>query len=227
MPASRKRIPFHPAGPFLARKNFSIFAEKLTIGMAVEAAVFGALHPRRVEQLYSSNHIDMLPPDYDGRVLTHDEVLAADPLDRDGDGNRGGSLTEAERVALAQAGHDLGEWLKLPEPERVAALAAALVAAPSEPVVTGATGGAGPEGGTGATETGQGAAQAGSGAPNPGASPNAVVAAYKAFGFGRYAAVDAEGNKIGDYVMTKGVAAGLAAQAKVPLLGQNGQPISQ
>jgi hypothetical protein len=226
MPASRKRIPFSAAGPFLVRKNFTFFAARLTIGMGILAEVLEGLHFRRIEQLYSANYIDMLPADFAGKVHTKAEALAADPLDRDGDGDKGGSLSDAELAALAQAGLTLDDWLKLPEPERVTALAAALAAAVPSLPAGGETGGpAGGEGGAGAPEAAT-QAQSGAAGPEPAAeAPAGPVAAYKAFGFGRYAAVDAAGNKVGDY-MVKGTAAGLAARDRVPLLNSKGEPFT-
>lgn len=230
MAANRKRTPFNPAGPFIARKNFSMFDADLKVGSSYEAAVFARLHARRLEQLFDANYIDMAPAD--AKVLTDDQVLAAGPLDRDGDGMPGGSLTDAEEAALVASGTTLEAWLQLPTPERVTALAAALAAAPVEPVSgdtddtggqgdgeqadsgpeTGAVGDAGAGGGEGATEAPEGAV--------------GPAVAIRSLGFGRWCRVDAAGNRLETpFVGTKSNATALAAAERLGLQNKDGEPL--
>lgn len=204
MAASAKRTPFNPAGPFLAKKNFSIFETDLAPGEVYDADVFVRMHERRVEQLFDAHYIDMAVPD-DKRAKHLAQLPGADPLDRDGDGGKGGSLTDAEKAALKQAGLSLATWLKLPEPERTDALAEALRAAPASPP---------PETGAGGNTGGGG----GEGAAGAAAAVVGPVVEYKHTGFGRWFAFDAAGNKVGNKV-SKSEAEGLAAAAGVPLHG--------
>lgn len=214
-----KRTPFNPAGPFLARKNFGLFDIEVKMGRVYGADVFSRLHERRVEQLWGSKHIDMAPAD--AEALGLDDVGGADPLDRDGNGADGGSLTDAETDALAQIGLDVTAWLELPEPERTNALADALKAAAPPGEQDG--GPAPPGGGEGATGAGAAADTAEGENPAAEAKPAEIaavgaLAAYKHSGFGRYFAIDAAGNKIGEQ-LGKVDATAFAARDGVPLLG--------
>lgn len=232
MAANAKRTPFNEAGPFLAKKNFSVFETAITVGDTLDRDVFfPRMHPRRVEQLFDAKYIDMANPD-DKRAKHLADFPAADPLDRDGDGAKGGSLSELETAALAAAGLSVEAWLNLPEPERTTALADALsragsASAPPPPEGTGEPGGnSGGGGGEGAGEqpaggpetAATGDAAASGGADTPAATETAVAAAIKHTGFGRWFLIDADGNKIGNK-MSKVEAGQQAALRNIPLQG--------
>lgn len=224
MVMQRKRVQFNEAGPFYAKKNFSILDIDVHAGQTYAAEVLEyGLHARRVEQLFNSGHIDMAPADSTAKVHTLKSIAAKRPLDRDGDGKPGGRLTQVEIDALAAAGIDLDAFLALPKPERDAALAEALKA-PVPPEATD-DGGAAASGGGAEPETGATAPEAASGAETPpeggeGAeiAPVAVLAAYKSFGFGRYWAINADGQSFGPK-LGKAEATAFAARDNVPLLG--------
>lgn len=233
--ANRKRVPFDAEGPFVARKNFLCSGENFHRDEVCTADQLG-VGERRLEQLYSANYIDMAPPK---AKVTHS---TAHPLDRDGDGHKGGSLSDAEEAALAADGLTVEAWLALPEAEREEALANALRAAQApaggQDSETGASGAtdeenpsSGPENGS---ESGTTAGAAGDAPPvaeagEAGAATGAAttspadtkVAAYKSFGFGKYHPINAAGEKLDDKAVGKAAAQGLAAAAGVPLLGQN------
>ena len=232
MAANTKRTPFNPSGPFVAKKNFSIFETNITVGEKLAADVFfPRMHERRVEQLFDAKYIDMAIPD-DKRAKHLADFPGADPLDRDGDGAKGGSLSDIEQAALSEAGLSLETWLALPEPERTNALADALSRAGRAEVSPppGESGGAGGNSGGGDGATG---GEQAAGGPETGAAGDAAangdadantpadlpkIAAYKHFGFGRWFAVDAEGGKIGDK-LSKTEAEQQAALHNVPLQG--------
>jgi hypothetical protein len=110
--------------------------------------LFADLGPRRLETLFDANWLNMAPADYDGPVID----TFGDPLDRDGDGHKGGDLTDAEVAALAAYGLTHNDWCNLPEDERNDTLQAAVLAA--------APGREGDATGEQAPETPQGAAEA-------------------------------------------------------------------
>lgn len=232
MAANAKRTPFNPAGPFLAKKNFSIFETDIAVGEVLAADVFfPRLHERRVELLFDAKYIDMAIPDAK-RAKHLADFPGADPLDRDGDGAKGGSLSDIEKAALTEAGLSLETWLDLPEPERTNALADAMSRAGGASVSPppGGPGGAGGNSGGGDGEgggeqadsgpetghTGDAAANGGADTTTPPQPPK--IAAYKHFGFGRWFAVDADGAKIGDK-LSKTEAEQQAALHNVPLQG--------
>jgi hypothetical protein len=226
MAASLKRTPFNIAGPFLSRKNFSIFEMNLKRDDVFGADVFADLHARRAKQLFNAGYFDMCPAELADRALTATELGGARPLDRDGDGHDGGSLSEREVAALAQAGHSLESWLALPEPERSGALAAALAAAPPE--TEGGNGGDSGAGGGEGSEKPEEAPAGGEGGDDttagPGGAPapaDEAVAGYKHFGFGKWFAVNAAGEKLGAKLSKAGATAASNLDGK-PLIGMMG-----
>lgn len=117
-------------------------------------------------------------------------------------------------------------WLDVARPEQVEAAKgtnkpsrAPQAAKKREEEPSGGEGSQDPEGGSDAALTPKATTGA---AGDEGASPadTAKPAGYKSFGFGRYWAIDASGEKMGDH-MSKAKAEGLAAKDAVPLLGQN------
>jgi hypothetical protein len=207
--ANRKRIPFSAAGPFAAVKDKPINGVPMERDKVYAADVFAGLHDRRLELLYEANWINMAPADYDGPVLTAADL---DPLDHDGDGHKGGSLPgEASTAHIgAERRHEAEAEAETPPEAPETAQGAENPAEAAEDTSNAGEG----------AETAPDAAEAAA-APDGGAeTAAAVIVAYRHEGFGKYRAVDAEGRPVGD-TMAKAKAAGLAAQAGVPVLGQN------
>lgn len=200
--ANRKRTPFSAAGPYLARKSFTVHGEEIHAGKTFAAAVLAPLGERRAEQLFNANYFDM-------------GTGAAHALDRDGDGDKGGRLSDTEKAALAAAGYPVGKWLKLAAAKREQVLQAALLAMASEETADDA-----------AVSSTASSATEGGAAPADGdeavtAPTDQQVVGYKHFGFGKYFPVNAAGQKLSDKPVGKATAAGLANSAGLELLPQD------
>jgi hypothetical protein len=187
-----KRAPFHPSGPFTFRRAATIGGVEFAAGQTVGRDAFPALNDRKVEMLYDAKWFDV------GGTLP-------------GAGDTPGPSQDAVEPDPT-AGSEGGEGANVPASDQQ--LAPAPEAAPAE-TGEGVTPVDPDNGPVAAPE----AATAADPAPGAVAAPAPVLAAYKAFGFGRYFAIDAAGEKFGDQ-LTKSQAEGLSARDRVPLLGQ-------
>jgi hypothetical protein len=229
---------FRLGGPFLAKRTGDAGTLHLEDGQIYTHKQFtdAGVSDRILQRMYSAHWMDMAPSD---------ETPV--PLDRDGDGKAGGSLTDEEQLALGKAGFTLDEYLALADEHRADVLAKALEAAqepqgevsapvdPETPV-------AGADGAPAATDEASGTGDGAEGTADAGDAPAAtedgaatgrgqvtapaepvkdtVVAAYKSFGFGKYWPINAANEKLGDKPMTKVDAEGLSGRDALPLLGQ-------
>jgi hypothetical protein len=184
--------------------------------------------------MYQAHWLDMAPKD-----------ATPQPLDRDGDGAAGGSLSNVEQIALMKSGLTVEEYLALADNQRDKVLTKAMkkygavAAQKAADAAPGTPGTQEPEKAAGGPETPAGGdleADAGAGSDADPAAAEAggtasegdaasspadtVIVAYKCFGFGAYYGVNAGGEKItGKF--KKQAAEGFASSAAVPLLGQD------
>lgn len=117
---------FHLAGPFLAKRAGGAGDITLKDGKIYSAKQLAdaGLSGRHIQRMYAAHWLDMAPTD-----------ATPEPLDRDGDGKPGGSLTDEEQIALAELGYTLDDFLALPDDQRPDILAKAMAGPqPLEPV---------------------------------------------------------------------------------------------
>lgn len=195
---------FSLAGPFLAKRDGNAGDLELQFGKVYTADELHAASntDRHIQRMYAAHWLDMAPP------VEAESTEPAAPS-----GGEGSDQGQGDGAASAGADEGAGGGEQ------------------SSPDATEEGGAAEGDAATPPADTGEPpVSDAAIAAHKLMAPPEDVkLAAYKNMGFGKFFAVNAAGEKLDPSAkeVNKATAAGFAARDAVPLLGQNGEPITQ